>query len=94
MGEYVINESRKAVMIVWMYSIPYSNAAYVYTHHNQLERRISSSDRTSAVSTNLGAKARTLDYQAFNYVRRADLCHRVQAVKFKPWTKKKVEETK
>lgn len=40
--EHVIDEGRKAAMIVGMYT--YSNATYVHAHHNQVGGQISVSD--------------------------------------------------
>ncbi|MCJ1243967.1 hypothetical protein MMC30_001164 [Trapelia coarctata] len=92
--EHVIDEGRKAAMIVGMYT--YSNATCVHTHQNQLGGRVSASipAGTGAVNPAAGAGAAALDYQAFNMPAEQIFAIEYKRVKFKAWTKKKVEEAK
>jgi hypothetical protein len=64
--EHVINEGRKAAMIVGMYT--YTNTTYAHTRHNQVGGCTSASDPTGTVNINiaLGVGAEGLDQHAFN----------------------------
>lgn len=92
--EHVIDEGRTAAMIVGMYT--YSNATYTHTHHNQLGGKIYASDPTGVVRVNVstGAGAAALDHQAFNMPEEQIFAIEFKLVKFKGWTKKKVEEAR
>ena len=92
--EHVINEGRKAAMIVGMYT--YTNATYSQNHQNQLGGRASGSDPTSTVNLNvaLGAAAEEIDQHAFNMPDEQIFAIEYKIVKFKPWTKKKVQEAR
>lgn len=78
--------------MVGMYT--YSNATYVHTHHNQVGGQISVSDPQDAVSAGAGGGIAALDQQAFNMPEEQIFAIEYKPVKFKPWTKKKVEEAK
>ena len=90
--EHVIDEGRKAAMIVGMYT--YSNATYVHTHDNQLGGKVSASDHTNAASAGVGAGAAAFSKQAFNMPEEQIFAIEYKPVRFKPWTKKKVKEAK
>jgi len=90
--EHVIDEGRKAAMIVGMYT--YSNATYLHTHHNQLAGQTSASDATNAASAGVGGGTAALDQQAFNMPEEQIFAIEYKPVKFKAWTRKKVEEAK
>ena len=90
--EHVIDEGRKAAMIVGMYT--YSNATYVRTHHNELSGRATVSTGTGTVNPTAAAAAIALDYQAFNCPEEQIFAIEYKEVKFKTWTKKKVADAK
>lgn len=92
--EHVIDEGRKAVMIVGMYT--YSNATYAHTHYNQLGGRVSAPISTGIGTGNpaAGAGATALDHQAFNVPEEQIFAIEYKKVKFRALTKKKVAEAK
>ncbi|MCJ1390199.1 hypothetical protein MMC18_003057 [Xylographa bjoerkii] len=90
--EHVIDEGRKAAMLVGMYT--YCNASYTHIHRNHLEGQLSASDPTNAGSASLGAGVGALTQQAFNMPEEQIFAIEYKLIKFKPWSKKKVEEAK
>ncbi|MCJ1380760.1 hypothetical protein MMC17_003869 [Xylographa soralifera] len=90
--EHVIDEGRKAAMLVGMYT--YCNASYTHIHQNQVKGQVSASDPTTAWSANLGAGIGALNQQTFNVPEEQIFAVEYKLIKFKPWSKKKVEEAK
>ena len=92
--EHVIDEGRKAVMIVGMYT--YCNATYAHAHYNQLGGRVRAPISTAIGAGNpaAGAGATTLEYQAFNVPEEQIFAIEYKRVKFKALTKKNVAAAK
>ncbi|MCJ1286058.1 hypothetical protein MMC26_005400 [Xylographa opegraphella] len=90
--EHVIDEGRKAAMLVGIYT--YCNASYTLIHQNQLKGHLSASDPTATGSANLGAGIGTLGHQTFNSPEEQIFAVEYKPIKFKPWSKKKIEEAK
>ena len=92
--EHVINEGRKAVMIVGMYT--YSNATYVHTKGNGLAGGISVSMPTDVATARLaaGADGAALDHHTFGMQGEHVFAIEYRRVRFRSWTKKKIADAK
>ncbi|MCJ1438970.1 hypothetical protein MMC27_008360 [Xylographa pallens] len=90
--EHVIDEGRKAAMLVGMYT--YCSASYTHVHQDQLKGQLSVSDPTVVGSVNVGTGIGDLDQQTFNMPEEQIFAVEYKPIKFKPWSKKKVEEAK
>ena len=92
--EYVIDERRTAVMVVGLYT--YSNATYVHTHGNKAGGEISVSLPTEAAQARLtgGAGGAQQDHHTFGMPGEHIFAIEYKRIKFKHWSKKKVEEAR
>ena len=92
--EHVIDEGRRAAMVVGMYT--YENATYVQDHRNELQGQAGASVPTDIanVKPSAGVHATFIDHRAFGIPEEHVFAIEYKWIRFKPWTKKKVEEAR